>query len=128
MNEVALAALFAVLVVVLFVLALMEASLLHLRRSAVVADAASGDRSARRLLELLGDLPRVMNAILLAVLLSQVTATAIAGLLAARPVRGRWRHDRHGGGHRGAVHLRRGHPQDRGDPKAPALIPGGWLR
>ena len=84
MNEVALAALFAVLVVVLFVLALMEASLLHLRRSAVVADAASGDRSARRLLELLDDLPRVMNAILLAVLLSQVTATAIAGLLAAR--------------------------------------------
>ncbi|MCB1029461.1 MAG: hypothetical protein KDB24_17040, partial [Microthrixaceae bacterium] len=61
MNEVALAALFAVLVVVLFVLALMEASLLHLRRSAVVADAASGDRSARRLLELLDDLPRVMN-------------------------------------------------------------------
>jgi CBS domain containing-hemolysin-like protein len=69
-------------VVALFALALIEASLLHVRRSEVVVHAQSGDHQARRLLALVDDLPRVMNAVLLAVLLCQVTATAIAGVLA----------------------------------------------
>ncbi len=73
-----------VLVVVLFILAMIEASLLHVRRSAVAASAKEGDDSSRRLLALLDDLPRVMNTVLLAVLLAQVTSTAIAGVLAQR--------------------------------------------
>ena len=76
------------LVAVLFVLALIEASLLHLRRSQVVVEAESGDRHATRLLALVDDLPRVMNAVLLAVLLGQVTAATIAGVLAQRLVGG----------------------------------------
>jgi CBS domain containing-hemolysin-like protein len=79
-----LAVVFIALVVALFVLALIEASLLHLRRSEVAVEAVAGDRAAARLLQLLDDLPRVMNAVLLAVLLGQVTATTIAGVLARR--------------------------------------------
>jgi CBS domain containing-hemolysin-like protein len=79
---------FIALVVGLFVLALIEASLLHLRRSEVAVEAEGGDRRAARLLLLLDDLPRVMNAVLLAVLLGQVTATTIAGVLARRWVGG----------------------------------------
>ncbi len=72
------------LVAGLFVLGLVEASLLHLRRSEVVIEAEGGDRRARHLLRLLDDLPRVMNAVLLAVLLAQVTAATISGVLARR--------------------------------------------
>jgi len=77
-----LAVVFIALVAALFALALIEASLLHVRRSEVAVQAATGDRRAIRLLALLDDLPRVMNAVLLAVLLGQVTATAIAAVLA----------------------------------------------
>lgn len=77
-----LTAVFVALVAALFALALVEASLLHVRRSEVAVEAATADRRARRLLLLLDDLPRVMNAVLLAVLLGQVTATAIAAVLA----------------------------------------------
>ncbi len=72
------------LVAVLFMLAMIEASLLHVRRSAVAASAKDGDESSLRLLVLLDDLPTVMNTVLLAVLLVQVTSTAIAGVLAQR--------------------------------------------
>ena len=65
MEAVALGA----LVVVVFVLGAAEAALLHVRRSAVVVESAAGDVRSRRLLRLLDDLPRVMNAVLLAVLL-----------------------------------------------------------
>jgi CBS domain containing-hemolysin-like protein len=77
-------AVFTGLVVVLFVLAIIEASLLHLRRSAVAASGDEGDAQARRLLDLLDRLPRVLNAVLLAVLFTQVTATTVAGLVAHR--------------------------------------------
>lgn len=80
--QAALVAALIALVVALFVLAMIEASLLHVRRSEVVVQAQSGDHKARRLLALVDDLPRVMNAVLLAVLLCQVSATAIAGVLA----------------------------------------------
>lgn len=82
--EVGLLAALVGLISCLFVLAMAEASLLHVRRSAVAADAADGDPRSRHLLGLLDDLPRVMNAVLLAVLLVQVTTTGIAGLLAQR--------------------------------------------
>lgn len=72
------------LVALLFILAMVEASLLHVRRSAVVAAAAEGDPRTQRLLDLVDDLPVVMNSVLLAVLLGQVTATSIAGVLARR--------------------------------------------
>jgi Mg2+/Co2+ transporter CorB len=63
---------------------MVEASLLHVRRSAVAAHACDTDRQAHRLLGLLAELPTVMNSVLLAVLLTQVTATALAGVLAQR--------------------------------------------
>ncbi len=83
-STVALALALLALIVGLFVLAMIEASLLHVRRSAIASDASSGDSEASRLLDLLDDLPSVMNAVLLAVLLSQVTATSLAGTLAQR--------------------------------------------
>ncbi|HKZ28158.1 MAG TPA: hemolysin family protein [Acidimicrobiia bacterium] len=46
--------------------------------------AEAGDRRARRLVALLEGLPRVINAILLAVLLVQIGAATITGLLAER--------------------------------------------
>ncbi|MGI9615457.1 MAG: CNNM domain-containing protein [Acidimicrobiales bacterium] len=72
------------LVAALFVLAMVEASLLHSRRSAVAAAAAAGDLKSKRLLVQLDELPVVMNTVLLIVLLVQVTCTALAGLLAQR--------------------------------------------
>ena len=84
MNPISLALLGALLVLVgmLFAMAMIEASLLHSRRSAVATRADAGDPRAQRLLGLLDDLPRVMNAVLLAVLLCQVSATTISGALA----------------------------------------------
>ncbi|MFT4657635.1 MAG: Mg2+/Co2+ transporter CorB [Candidatus Aldehydirespiratoraceae bacterium] len=72
------------LVAVLFVLTMVEASLLHVRRPAVAAHACDADRQAHRLLGLLAELPTVRNSVLLAVLLTLVTATALAGGLAQR--------------------------------------------
>jgi len=83
-TDLAFVGMLGVLVVALFGLALVEASLLHVRRSAVVVDAQTGDRRSERLLGLVDDLPRVMNAVLLAVLLCQVTAATVAGVLARR--------------------------------------------
>ena len=84
MNLLSLVLLTALLLLVgmLFVMALIEASLLHSRRSAVATRADAGDRRAQQLLGLLDDLPRVMNAVLLAVLLCQVSATTISGAIA----------------------------------------------
>jgi len=80
-TEVTLLAVVVGLIAMLFVLSLAEASLLHVRRSAVAVAAERGAGSAKQLLDLLDDLPRVMNAVLLAVLLSQVTAATAAGAL-----------------------------------------------
>lgn len=82
--ELILLAVFITLVVALFLLAVVEASLLHVRRSAVASRATDGDPQAKRLLRLLDDLPTVMNTVLLTVLLAQVTAAGIAGVLAER--------------------------------------------
>jgi putative hemolysin len=80
--ELILVSVLIALVVVLFGLALAETSLLQVRRSAVEVRADAGDRRATGLLALLDDLPRVLNAVLLTVLLAQVTAATMAGELA----------------------------------------------
>lgn len=61
-----------------------EASMLRVRASAVEVLADEGDRRARRLLRLIHDLPRVMNTVLLTVLLVQIGAATVTGLLAER--------------------------------------------
>ncbi len=66
------------------VLAAAETSLIRISRVRVTALAEAGSHRARRLLRLLEDLPRVVNAILLTVLLVQIGAAAITGLLASR--------------------------------------------
>lgn len=66
------------------VLAVAEVSLIRVRRSAVMVDADQGDVRAQHLLKLLDDLPVVLNAVLLLVLLFQVGAATIAAFLAER--------------------------------------------
>ena len=61
-----------------------EASMLRVRVSAVEVLAEEGDRRAGRLLRLIQDLPRVMNTVLLTVLLVQIGAATVTGLLAER--------------------------------------------
>ncbi len=61
-----------------------EAALLRVRRTAVEVLADEGDAGARRLLRLVQDLPRVMNTVLLTVLLVQIGAATVTGLLAER--------------------------------------------
>ena len=80
--EIILLVVLVLLVAALFVLALAEASLLQVRPSAAEVAAEEGDRRAAGLVRLLDDLPRVLNAVLLAVLLVQVVAATIAGVLA----------------------------------------------
>ncbi|MEZ5226734.1 MAG: CNNM domain-containing protein [Acidimicrobiales bacterium] len=84
LGTVVLVGVLVVLVGLLFVLAAIEASLLHVRRSAVASHDRADDPATLRLLRLLDALPAVMNSVLLAVLLAQVTATTVAGLLARR--------------------------------------------
>ncbi|MCP3974011.1 MAG: HlyC/CorC family transporter [bacterium] len=61
-----------------------EAAMLRVRASAVQVLADRGDRRAQHLLGLVDDLPRVMNTILLVVLLVQIGAATVTGLLAER--------------------------------------------
>lgn len=76
--------LLVVLVGVAVYLGAAEAALLRVRRTAVEVQAEDGDAGARRLLRLLDDLPRVMNTVLLTVLLVQIGAATVTGLLAER--------------------------------------------
>lgn len=61
-----------------------EAALLRVRASAIEVMVDRGDRGAKRLLALVEDLPRVMNTVLLVVLLVQIGAATVTGLLAER--------------------------------------------
>ncbi len=72
------------LVVVAAVLGAAEAALLRVSRVRVEVRAEGGRAGAHRVVTLLDDLPRVMNTILLAVLLTQIAAATLAGTLAAR--------------------------------------------
>lgn len=78
-----LATLFGMVLVAAF-LAAAETSLLRVSRVRLEVAAERGDRAAARLLSLERDLPRVLNAVLLTVLLVQVGAATIAGLVAER--------------------------------------------
>lgn len=73
-----------VLMVVAAVLAGAEVALLRVPRVTVQIQAEAGDRQAGVLSGLLGDLPLVLNTVLLAVLFVQVSAAAISGYLAQR--------------------------------------------
>jgi putative hemolysin len=66
------------------VLGAAEASLLRVQRVRVDVQAAAGDQRSVKLLELLDDLPRVLNTVLLAVLLVQIGAATVVGVLSAR--------------------------------------------
>lgn len=61
-----------------------EAAMIRVRPTAIEVLAESGDRRAGRLLRLLHDLPAVMNTVLLTVLLVQIGAATVTGLLAQR--------------------------------------------
>ena len=83
-EHVPLIVLLAVLLGIAVYLGAAEAALLRVRRSAVEVLAEDGDAGARRLLKLVADLPRVMNTVLLTVLLVQIGAATVTGLLAER--------------------------------------------
>lgn len=76
--------LFVVLLGTAVYLGAAEAALLRVRRVAVEVLADEGDVRATRLLRLIEDLPRVMNTVLLTVLLVQIGAATVVGLLAER--------------------------------------------
>ena len=73
-----------VLLVAAAVLAAAESSLIRVPRVRVEIEAEKGDGRARQLLSLLDDLPRVMNTVLLVVLLVQIAAATVTGILADR--------------------------------------------
>lgn len=65
-------------------LAMAEVSIVRVRRSQVLVEAKDGSAQAARLLELIDDLPVVLNTVLLVILLLHVTAATIGGVLADR--------------------------------------------
>ena len=65
------------------VLGASEAALLRVQRVRVEVAAGDGDRAVR-LLHLLDDLPRVLNTVLLVVLLVQIGAATVTGMLSGR--------------------------------------------
>lgn len=72
------------LIVAAAVLGAAEAALLRVPRVRVEVDADNGRKRARTLLRVIDDLPRALNTVLLVVLLVQISAAAIVGLLAER--------------------------------------------
>jgi CBS domain containing-hemolysin-like protein len=75
--------LLALLIFSIFIAAA-EASFIRVPAVRVKAMAAGGSRRARRLEEMTSRMPNVLNAILLAALLSQIAAATVAGILAVR--------------------------------------------
>jgi CBS domain containing-hemolysin-like protein len=80
----ALVAILLVLLTGAVVLGAAEASLLRVQRVRVEVQAADGDHRSVRLLGLLDDLPRVLNTVLLVVLLVQIGAATVTGVLSGR--------------------------------------------
>ena len=72
------------LIVAAAVLGAAEAAILRVPLLRVEIDAQSGRKRARTLVRVLDDLPRTLNTVLLVVLLVQISAAAIVGLLAER--------------------------------------------
>lgn len=83
-DSVPLIVLLAVLFAAAAFLAAAEAALLRVPRVRVEVAAERGDHAAARLLRLITDLPRVVNSVLLVVLLVQIGAATIAGVVAER--------------------------------------------
>ncbi len=82
----ALVSILLVLLAAAVVLGAAEASLLRVQRVRVEVQAADGDHRSLRLLGLLDDLPRVLNTVLLVVLLVQIGAATVTGVLSGRHV------------------------------------------
>ncbi len=80
----ALVSILLVLLAAAVVLGAAEASLLRVQRVRVEVQAADGDHRSIRLLGLLDDLPRVLNTVLLTVLLVQIGAATVVGMLSSR--------------------------------------------
>lgn len=76
--------LFILLFLIAVVLAAAETALVRVSRVRIAAVADEGGRRARRTLGLLDDLPLVLNTILLVVLLVQIGAATVTGILAGR--------------------------------------------
>ena len=83
-DSIPLLAVLAVLILVAAFLAAAETALLRVSRVRLEVAAEKGDRTAARLLRLERDLPQALNAVLFAVLLVQVAAATIAGIVAER--------------------------------------------
>lgn len=79
-----LIALFILLFLVAVVLAAAETALVRVSRVRIAALADEGSKRAKRTLRLLDDLPLVLNTILLVVLLVQIGAATVTGILAER--------------------------------------------
>ena len=79
-----LIALFVVLFLIAVVLAAAETALVRVSRVRIAARADEGGRRAKRTLRLLDDLPHVLNTTLLVVLLVQIGAATVTGILAER--------------------------------------------
>jgi putative hemolysin len=79
-----LIALFVVLFLIAVVLAAAETALVRVPRVRIAARAEDGSKRAARTLRLLDDLPHVLNTTLLVVLLVQIGAATVTGILADR--------------------------------------------
>jgi CBS domain containing-hemolysin-like protein len=73
-----------VLIVAASLLGAAEAALLRVRRVRLEIETDAGDGRARTMLSLLDNLPEVLNTVLLVVLLVQIAAATVSGMLAAR--------------------------------------------
>ena len=83
-TDLALVAVLFGLLIAAFVLGASEAALLRVPRVRVEVAAAQGDRRSNQLLHLLDDLPQVLNTVLLVVLLVQIGAATVMGMLSGR--------------------------------------------
>ncbi len=83
-TDLVLVSILLLLLAAAMVLGAAEASLLRVQRVRVEVRAADGDRKSVRLLALLDDLPRVLNTVLLVVLLVQIGAATVTGILSGR--------------------------------------------
>ena len=86
MNSTALALVLVLLalLVAAVVLGASEAALLRVQRVRVEVAATQGDRRSIQLMRLLDDLPQVLNTVLLVVLLVQIGAATVMGMLSGR--------------------------------------------
>ena len=82
-TDVWLIAALVILIAAAAILGAAEAALLRVQRVRLEVAAESGDHRSKIMVELLDDLPRVLNTVLLVVLLVQIGAATIAGALAA---------------------------------------------